>query len=77
MYRITRRQREKLHPTCGRETLRGSIIAHMFRVTDKPQTHAKYHAEGADVGKNKLRAAKAWMGEFVEKVIRAYDMSIV
>mmetsp|Transcript_19080 Transcript_19080/g.34554 ORF Transcript_19080/g.34554 Transcript_19080/m.34554 type:complete len:812 (-) Transcript_19080:151-2586(-) len=47
----------------------GSIIAHMFRVTDKPQTHAKYHAEGADASKNRLRAAKAWMGDFVDKVL--------
>mmetsp|Transcript_44445 Transcript_44445/g.105308 ORF Transcript_44445/g.105308 Transcript_44445/m.105308 type:complete len:813 (-) Transcript_44445:138-2576(-) len=51
------------------ELAEGAIIAHMFRVTDKPQTHAKYHAEGADVGKNKLRAAKAWMGDFVDKVL--------
>eukprot|EP00971_Amphidinium_carterae_P111017 2199045-Amphidinium_carterae.1 len=47
----------------------GAIISHMFRVTNKPQTHAKYHAEGADASKNKLRAAKAWMGEFIEKVL--------
>jgi len=53
------------------ELAEGSIIAHMFRITDNPRTHAKYHAEGADVAKNKLRAAAAWMGDFIEKVLDA------
>ncbi|CAK9097959.1 Polypeptide N-acetylgalactosaminyltransferase 5 (Polypeptide GalNAc transferase 5) (GalNAc-T5) (pp-GaNTase 5) (Protein-UDP acetylgalactosaminyltransferase 5) (UDP-GalNAc:polypeptide N-acetylgalactosaminyltransferase 5) [Durusdinium trenchii] len=55
---------------CGGEIVyaEGSRVAHMWRDAGNPKTALHYSIPERDVLRNRLRAAKAWMGPWVEKV---------
>ncbi|CAD7955277.1 unnamed protein product [Amoebophrya sp. A120] len=55
---------------CGGEmiTLPHVQVAHMWRVHSDPRTQRKYSVPGNSVTVNRFRAAKAWMGEYAQKM---------
>lgn len=55
---------------CGGEIMvaQGSRVAHMWRDPAKPKTMLRYAIPTDHVRRNRLRAAQAWLGEWVQKV---------
>lgn len=55
---------------CGGEIViaKDAFIAHMWRKPDDPRTQAKYVVKPGSQQANRMRAAKAWFGEFSEKL---------
>jgi len=51
------------------EVADGAYVAHMWRDPKNPKTTLRYPIPTRDVMRNKARAATAWFGEFVEKVM--------
>ncbi|CAJ1353419.1 unnamed protein product [Effrenium voratum] len=51
------------------EVAEGAYVAHMWRDPKNPKTVLRYPIPTKDVMRNKARAANAWFGEFVEKVM--------
>ncbi|CAJ1424980.1 unnamed protein product [Effrenium voratum] len=55
---------------CGGEIVwaNGSQVAHMYRDPSKPKTTLRYHLPEEHILRNRLRAATAWMGPWLQKV---------
>eukprot|EP00933_Yihiella_yeosuensis_P071975 TRINITY_DN80236_c0_g1_i1.p1 TRINITY_DN80236_c0_g1~~TRINITY_DN80236_c0_g1_i1.p1 ORF type:complete len:930 (-),score=146.27 TRINITY_DN80236_c0_g1_i1:238-3027(-) len=51
------------------EVADGAYVAHMWRDPAKPKTMLRYPIPTEDVMRNKARAATAWFGDFIKKVM--------
>eukprot|EP00931_Biecheleriopsis_adriatica_P117247 TRINITY_DN92784_c0_g1_i1.p1 TRINITY_DN92784_c0_g1~~TRINITY_DN92784_c0_g1_i1.p1 ORF type:complete len:781 (+),score=146.08 TRINITY_DN92784_c0_g1_i1:107-2344(+) len=56
---------------CGGEVhvAKGSRVAHMWREASKPKTRLHYAIPTEHVRRNRMRAARAWMGEWADKLL--------